>query len=67
MKSFKVALLQILPQGTLEGNLQKGLEACRQARTMGADLALFPEMWSSGFQVPASEDELEALIRQMQS
>ena len=59
MKSFKIALLQILPQGTLEKNLQKGLESCRQAKAMGADLALFPEMWSSSFQIPASNHELK--------
>ena len=39
-----VALLQLLPTGTLEGNLEKGLSACRKARSMGADVALFPEM-----------------------
>lgn len=59
MKSFKVALLQVLPQDTPEGNLQKGLEVCRQARNMGADLALFPEMWSTGYRVPRGEDEIK--------
>ena len=34
-----VALLQLLPTGTLEGNLEKGLFACRKARSMGADIA----------------------------
>ena len=58
MKNFKVALLQLLPEGTLEGNLQKGLLACRQAKAMGADLALFPEMWSTGYTMPADPDKL---------
>ena len=26
---MKIALLQLLPTGTLEGQLEKGLEACR--------------------------------------
>ena len=43
---LKIALLQIAPAGTLEGNLQKGLEACRRAKELGADITLFPEMWS---------------------
>lgn len=60
MKSFKVALLQILPQGTLEENLQKGLESCRQARAMGAGLALFPEMWSTGYRIPGDVNEMKA-------
>lgn len=44
MNLLNIALLQILPQNTLEENLQKGLEACRQAQKAGADIALFPEM-----------------------
>lgn len=51
MKFFRVALLQLLPTGSLEGNLEKGLDACRRAAAMGADLALFPEMWSCGYRV----------------
>lgn len=51
-----VALLQLLPTGTLEGNLEKGLFACRKARSMGADVALFPEMWSTGYQFPPQGD-----------
>lgn len=52
MNSLKVALLQLLPCKTQEENLQKGLEACRKAKTMGADIALFPEMWSVGYAIP---------------
>ena len=55
MKEFRVALLQLLPCGSLEQNLQKGLEACRRAAAMGADLALFPEMWSNGYRVESPE------------
>ncbi|MFQ6804287.1 MAG: hypothetical protein ACLRT5_05040 [Lachnospiraceae bacterium] len=46
MKNLKIALLQIAPGGSLEENLEKGLASCRKAREMGADIALFPEMWS---------------------
>ncbi len=59
MSSLKVALLQLLPTGTLEGNLNKGVQACRDAKKMGADIALFPEMWSSGYVVPEAMDELK--------
>ncbi len=48
---FKVALLQLLPGDKLEASLQKGLDACRQAKKQGADLALFPEMWSTGYRI----------------
>ena len=60
MKNFKVALLQLLPEGTLEGNLQKGMEYCRKAREAGADLALFPEMWSIGYHMSGDPEEWKA-------
>jgi predicted amidohydrolase len=60
MENLKVALLQLLPEKTLEGNLQKGLEACKRAKEMGADIALFPEMWSTGYCIPTDIEELKA-------
>lgn len=53
--SLKVALLQLLPGETLQENLDKGLDACRKAKGMGAQIALFPEMWSTGYHVPKDE------------
>ncbi len=50
-KILKIALLQIAPTGTLEGNRQKGMDYCRRAHDMGADIALFPEMWSNGYDI----------------
>jgi predicted amidohydrolase len=48
--TFSVALLQLSPKELdLIFNLEKGLEACRKAKTLGADLALFPEMWNIGY------------------
>lgn len=51
MERLRLALLQITPCGSLEENLQKGLAACRKAGEMGADIALFPEMWSNGYRI----------------
>lgn len=59
MKNLKVALLQILPEGTLEGNLRKGLDYLKIAKKMGADLALFPEMWSVGYYIAEDVEELK--------
>lgn len=64
MNTLKIAFLQISPTGTLEGNLQKGLNACRLAHEKGADIALFPEMWSNGYDIydrPASQWTAEAI------
>ena len=57
MKSLKVALLQLLPEDTLNGNRQKGWEYCRKSKEMGADIALFPEMWSVSYHIPEGIDE----------
>lgn len=61
MNNIRVAMLQIMPTGTLEGNLKKGLDYCIQAKALGADIALFPEMWSCGYQIPEDIEQLKAL------
>ncbi|MGN1106564.1 MAG: carbon-nitrogen hydrolase family protein [Huintestinicola sp.] len=52
MEKLKIALLQLLPTESTDDNLKKGINACRKARSMGADIALFPEMWSCGYNIP---------------
>ena len=49
MKKFNVALLQLAPTSSIEQNLAKGLDACKKAQSLGADLALFPEMWQLNY------------------
>ena len=64
MRTLNIALLQIAPCGTLEGNLEKGIASCRKARALGADIALFPEMWSNGYNIygrPAAQWKAEAI------
>lgn len=51
MDGLKIALLQISPCGSLDNNLEKGIQSCRQAKKMEADIALFPEMWSCGYDI----------------
>jgi len=47
MTTLTIALLQMTQGDTdLEANKVKGEMFCRQAQQMGADIALFPEMWS---------------------
>lgn len=48
---LKIALLQISPSKDIKENLQKGIEACNTAKNMGADITLFPEMWSNGYDI----------------
>ena len=50
MHTLTVALLQMVPHGAdRAANLATGDAFCREARSMGADIALFPEMWKYGY------------------
>ena len=51
MNLLKLAWLQIAPGKTLEENLHKGISYCRKSKERGADLALFAEMWSQGYNI----------------
>ncbi|HLI36405.1 MAG TPA: carbon-nitrogen hydrolase family protein [Streptosporangiaceae bacterium] len=50
MGTLSVALVQADGCGTDTGaNLRRGLAACRTAADLGADLALFPELWQVAY------------------
>lgn len=66
MNLLKIALLQISPGKTLEENLVKGISSCEEAKEKGADIALFPEMWSNGYNIyerDVKEWQSEAISR----
>ncbi len=47
---LRIALLQLAGSGyDREASLARGLAACRRAAAAGADIALFPELWSTGY------------------
>ena len=61
---MKIALLQIAAEAALDRTLEKGRAFCRRAKDLGADLALFPEMFSNGYRIydrPASEWTRDAI------
>lgn len=59
--NVKIALLQLLPGNSLEEQFHIGKAACKKAKEKGADIALFPEMWSDGYAIPQDARELEEL------
>jgi predicted amidohydrolase len=61
MNSIKVALLQLMPEENLQGNIEKGTQAIEKSAMIGADIALFPEMWSCGYDFPQDENALREL------
>ena len=61
---LKIALLQIAPCKNSDENLEKGIICCKKAKEKGADIALFPEMWSNGYNIydrPVDEWKKEAV------
>ena len=61
MNSLKIALLQLMPGENETENLEKGIFACRKAKEMGADIALFPEMWNVGYNIPQNAEILKTM------
>lgn len=59
--NLKIALLQIFPGDSLEKQFEIGKAACEKAKDMGADIALFPEMWSDGYAIPQDEEVIKGL------
>lgn len=59
--NIRIGFIQELPGKSLEENLEIGKKACREAKEKGADVALFPEMWSDGYYLPQDEEELSKL------
>ena len=58
MRKIKVALLQMTGCGlNRDASLVKGESFCQRARAGGADVALFPEMWSVGMTFYDSKHE----------
>jgi predicted amidohydrolase len=61
MSEITVALLQINSNGADQSsNLSKGMRFCRQAAQLGADIALYPEMWNIGY-TPFDHEEPDSL------
>lgn len=58
---LRIALLQLLPGDSLAEQLFIGKNACERAKSMGADIALFPEMWSSGYHIPQDAEDVNAI------
>ncbi len=52
MNQLNIALLQITAGNTIEETIEKGVQYCRQAKDAGADIALFPEMYNTGYDIP---------------
>jgi Predicted amidohydrolase len=66
MNGFKIALVQQnAVSNDLDKNRELGLKYVEEAKRQGADLVLFPEMWSTGYSYPFlnAVDEQSEFIR----
>jgi predicted amidohydrolase len=50
MTTFTVGLIQATYPGSVAAAVERARELCRDARKRGAQLALFPEMWTIGYE-----------------
>lgn len=57
---INIALLQMIACKTQKENLKKGIEYCRRAKMLGADIALFPEMWNCGYNLKDNAEFIKA-------
>ena len=55
-------MLQILPStnDSQENNLQKGIDYCKKAALMNADIALFPEIWNCGYNLSGTAEQIKS-------
>ena len=49
--NFKVALLQLNAVHKQNDALLKGIEFCKKAKQLDADIVVFPEMWNTGYEM----------------
>lgn len=57
----KIAFIQLIPGETIVERYETGQAACQKAKAMGADIALFPEMWSCSYYIPQESTRLREL------
>lgn len=57
---IKIALLQLMPGKSIDENLAIGLGACKKAKLFGADIVLFPEMWSIGYEFSDTINDIKS-------
>lgn len=48
---LRIALLQISSGRNLSENREIGIRMCKKAKELSADIVLFPEMWSNGYDI----------------
>lgn len=56
---FKVAILQLDARCDSNESLLVGIDACRKAKALGADIAVFPEMWNIGYEMPSVDTPID--------
>lgn len=61
--NFKVAILQLNATKSCNCSLTKGIKACETAKRLGADIAVFPEMWNIGYDLPNNEEDISIWLK----
>lgn len=59
-KILRLAMLQMLPPKSPGEAAEKAESYCRRAAEQGADIALLPEMWNVGYDIPKPDEKEKA-------
>lgn len=51
MSKFRIALLQLKAIYNQNDALLKGIDYCKKAKKLNADIVVFPEMWNMGYEM----------------
>lgn len=60
---FKIAILQLNSIQDSDESLLKGIESCKKAKELGADLVVFPEMWNIGYAMPSDDKNIDVWLQ----
>ncbi|RPI18750.1 MAG: carbon-nitrogen hydrolase family protein [Ignavibacteriae bacterium] len=64
MHIFTTALLQLRGSNIQQENLNKGIDFCRQAKSIDANIAVFPELWNVGYNIPSRNSNKDEWMKQ---
>lgn len=64
---IKIALLQIDAKKSVKENEYYGLALCDKCKGENVDIIVFPEMWSTGYYIPQTKEELNKVAISLDS
>lgn len=64
---INIALLQVDAKKSIKENECLGLQLCERCKNQNVDIIVFPEMWSTGYYIPQTKEELSKFALSLDS